>query len=107
MKPASFQQLGSRRDFLGKAGGGFGALALSAMLDHSAAAGESPVPQPHFMPKAKRVIQIFCPGGLSHIDTWDYKPELEKRAGTPFDPTGKLQFFASKPGLCQPSFLLM
>ena len=38
---------------------------------------------PHFTPKAKRVIQIFCPGGASHIDTFDYKPELEKRSGQP------------------------
>ena len=58
----------------------------------------------HFPAKAKRVIQIFCSGGLSHVDTFDYKPELERRAGTPFDPDGKLQFFASKPGNCQPSF---
>lgn len=40
---------------------------------------------------------------MSHVDTFDYKPELEKRAGQPFDPEGKLQFFASKPGNCQPS----
>jgi hypothetical protein len=60
-------------------------------------------PAPH-PARAKRVIQIFCPGGLSHIDTFDHKPELVRRAGTPFDPDGKLQFFASKPGNCQPSF---
>ena len=55
-------------------------------------------------PRAKAVIQIFCSGGLSHVDTWDYKPELERRAGTPFDPGGRLQFFASKPGNCRPGF---
>jgi hypothetical protein len=38
------------------------------------------------------------------VDTWDYKPELAKRNGTPFDPDGKLQFFASKPGNCQGSY---
>jgi len=57
-----------------------------------------------FPARAKAVIQIFCPGGLSHLDTFDYKPELEKRAGTPFDPTGMVQFFASKPGNCASSF---
>ena len=31
-----------------------------------------------FLPKAKRVLQIFCPGGASHIDLWDYKPALGK-----------------------------
>jgi hypothetical protein len=34
-------------------------------------------------PKPKRVIQIFCPGGVSHLDTFDYKPELERRSGQP------------------------
>jgi len=59
--------------------------------------------QPHFAPKATRVIQIFCPGAMSQVDTFDYKPELERRNGTPFDPDGKLQFFASKPGNCRAS----
>lgn len=58
----------------------------------------------HHPAKAKSVIQIFCPGGMSQVDTFDYKPELYKRAGKPFDPDGKLQFFASKPGNCQPGF---
>ncbi|MCA9050939.1 MAG: DUF1501 domain-containing protein, partial [Planctomycetaceae bacterium] len=38
------------------------------------------------------------------VDTFDYKPELIKRAGQPFDPDGKLEFFASRPGNCQPGF---
>ena len=90
----------SRRNFLHKTAGGLGGLALSTMLSASnqSSAGM------HFPAQAKRVIQILCSGGLSHIDTFDYKPELERRAGTPFDPDGKLQFFASKPGNCQPSF---
>ena len=50
------------------------------------------------------MIEIFCPGGMSHVDTFDYKPQLQKRAGTPFDPGGELQFFASKPGDCRPSY---
>jgi len=39
--------------------------------------------EPHHKPRAKRVLQIFCPGGASHLDLWDYKPELEKRSGQP------------------------
>lgn len=54
--------------------------------------------------KARAVIQIFCPGGLSHVDSWDYKPELARRNGTPFDTGGGVQFFASKPGNCQGSY---
>jgi hypothetical protein len=88
----------SRRQFLQHAGGGLGSVALAMML---AQRGEA---QLHHPAKAKRVIQIFCSGGMSHVDTFDYKPELEKRAGMPFDPDGKLQFFASKPGNCQPGF---
>lgn len=94
---ASRGSIGSRREFLQSAGGGFGGLALSAMLD-SEAAGKS-----HHAAKAKRVVQIFCPGGMSQVDTFDYKPELQKRDGTPFDPAGEMQFFASKPGNCRGS----
>jgi len=95
----------SRRDFLWQLGGGLGGVALASLLSQdgllAAPAGEK---RPHFPAKAKAVIQIFCPGGLSHLDTWEYKPALEKRAGKPFDPDGKLTFFASKPGNCQPSY---
>ncbi|MEZ6090793.1 MAG: DUF1501 domain-containing protein [Pirellulaceae bacterium] len=87
----------SRRAILQTSAAGFGGLALSTML---AGDGHAAV---HHSPKAKQVIQIFCPGGMSHVDTFDYKPELEKRNGTPFDPDGTLQFFASKPGNCQGS----
>lgn len=57
----------SRREFLQHAGGGLGGVALASMIAREA--------------KAKAVIQIFCPGGLSHVDMWDYKPELSRRAG--------------------------
>lgn len=86
----------SRRQFLHNAAGGIGSLALTSMLARGA--------QPHHAAKARCVIQIFCPGGMSHVDTFDYKPELIKRAGKPFDPDGKVQFFASKPGNCQPGW---
>ena len=59
-----------RRGFLT----GLGAIACADLLSGASR-------QPHFAPKAKRVIQIFCPGGVSHLDTFDYKPELEKRSG--------------------------
>ncbi|MCC6881407.1 MAG: DUF1501 domain-containing protein [Verrucomicrobiales bacterium] len=96
----------SRRDFLHHLGGGFGSVALASLLHAEAQAATNPLSprQPHHAAKAKAVIQIFCPGGLSHVDTWDYKPELAKRQGKPFDPDGKLQFFASKPGNCQGSW---
>lgn len=65
----------TRREWLLDAGFGFGWMAASSL-----AAGA-----PHFAPKAKRVLQIFTLGGMSHMDTFDYKPELDKRDGKPFD----------------------
>ena len=62
----------SRRVFL-QAAGGFGGLALSTLLASESCGAL------HHAAKAKRVIQIFCPGGMSQIDTFDYKPALEKR----------------------------
>jgi hypothetical protein len=87
----------TRRNLLKTVGGGFGAFALSAMLNQESTG------QSHHDARAKRVIQIFCPGGMSQVDTFDHKPELQKRDGTPFDPGGKMQFFASKPGNCRGS----
>jgi hypothetical protein len=104
------QRFVHRRDFLWKLGGGLGGVALTDMLARADESGVrssrtplAPTPPP-FAAKAKAVIQIFCPGGLSHIDSWDYKPELARRNGQPFDADGKLQFFASKPGSCQGSY---
>lgn len=91
----------SRRNFLHTLGG----TALAALM-HRDARGASllSAKRGHYAAKARAVIQIFCPGGLSHVDTWDYKPELSRRQGKPFDPDGKLTFFASKPGNCQGSY---
>lgn len=99
----------SRRDFLWELGGGLGGVALTALLAEEArAAARATNPlaakPPMFPGKARAVINIFCPGGLSHLDTFDYKPELVRRDGTPFDSSGTVQFFASKPGNCQPSY---
>lgn len=91
----------SRRNLLAQ----FGGMALASMLHRDAqAANPLAAKRGHHPAKARAVIQIFCPGGLSHVDTWDYKPALAKRHGQPFDPDGKLTFFASKPGNCQQSY---
>nr|WP_309695938.1 DUF1501 domain-containing protein [Armatimonas sp.] len=71
-----------RREFLARAGGGIGSLALSSLLASEAQAQDPLAPKKsHFPPKAKRVISIFCFGGLSHMDTFDPKPELTKQDG--------------------------
>lgn len=110
---AALASTASRRQILTTAAGGFGWLAAQAMLHreafsenhvHFARRSNLTTDGMHHVAKAKSVIQIFCPGGMSQVDTFDHKPTLIKRAGTPFDPDGQLQFFASKPGNCQPSF---
>lgn len=73
----------SRRQWLLDSGAGFGWLAFSWMSSRERAAA-APL-QPHFAPQAKRVIQVFCTGGMSHLDTFDFKPELQKRDGKAFD----------------------
>ena len=83
----------SRRDFLARSGQGFGVLALAAMLaqDEATRAETSGVGRGgvlkalHHPPKAKRVVQLFMGGAASHIDLFDYKPELEKHHGEPSD----------------------
>lgn len=70
----------TRRRMLLDAGSGFGWLALSSLTARNALATG-----PHFAPKAKRVIQVFALGGMSHVDTFDYKAELQARSGKPFD----------------------
>ena len=77
-----------RREFLTQVGTGMGSIALACMLAEEAQAQQrtpSPVaPKPPMYPaKAKRVVQIFCPGAVSHLDTFEYKPELIKRHGQP------------------------
>ena len=80
----------TRREFLHTLGGGFTSLALTGLLswdgffnnqavaDNSVISYTNPLTpkDPHFTPKAKRVIFLFMYGGPSHIDTFDYKPKM-------------------------------
>ena len=79
----------SRRNFLRKSSLSFGSIALSSMLSPSLGVAKnfsspnifSTNGLPHFIPKAKRVIYLFQSGGPSQIETYDYKPLLEKWHG--------------------------
>ena len=81
----------TRRSFLGRASRGVGAMALASLLDPKAfqaqaASAETDrwtgVLKPlHFAPKAKRVIHLYQAGGPSHLETFDFKPELAKLDG--------------------------
>lgn len=81
--PAGRKRL-SRREFLWRSGGGLGGIALSALLAGEARAGD-PGKGVVYPPKAKRVVQLFMAGAASHIDLFDYKPELIRRHGEPSD----------------------
>ena len=90
----------SRRQMLASCGGGAGLLGLATLLEqegllgntaHAAANKADPLApkQSHFPAKAKSVIWLFINGGPSQVDTWDYKPQLEKLDGKSlegFDP---------------------
>ena len=81
----------NRRDFLTRAGGGFGMLALASLLQEqgllAADAVEDNAPNPvavkppHFAARAQRVIFLFMAGGPSQVDTFDPKPELTRLHG--------------------------
>lgn len=78
----------TRRDFLKHTSNGFGYLALAALAQQDAlraagTAGAGPLApkNPHFAAKAKRVIFLCMQGGPSHVDTFDYKPKLQKDGG--------------------------
>lgn len=80
----------SRRDWFRRAGGGFGGVALSALLAERGVAeatvpAENPLARksPHFAARAKRVIFLFMPGGPSQVDTFDPKPRLTRDHGKP------------------------
>ena len=77
----------TRRDALKKMGCGFGYMSLASMVGQSLARAESTGSRAPWMitdkPKAKHVIFLFMNGGMSQIDTFDYKPALEKYNGQP------------------------
>jgi hypothetical protein len=94
-----YAQLASRRQFLTRAGGGIGLLALADLLSSPAAAAgnlqDAGAPRaPHFAPKAKSIIWLFMEGGPSGVDLFDPKPELNKNDGKRI----KIDVFNGNPG---------
>ena len=82
----------SRREFLWRSGGGLGGIALANLLGSEGLLGAAKVAEtrtgpslPHHRPTAKRVIQMFMAGAASHIDLFDYKPDLAKYDGQKSD----------------------
>ena len=78
----------TRRDALRKMGAGMGTIGLAGMMGlgdlgaaNLASANPMAPKKPHFPAKAKRIIQLFMPGGPSQVDTFDHKPMLARHAG--------------------------
>ena len=88
----------TRREALKTMGAGFGMMAFASMVGRSVAeastglysAAGSLMPKPHFAPRAKNVIFLFMNGGVSQVDTFDPKPELDRFDGQPI-PTGEIK----------------
>lgn len=78
----------NRRQAITKAACGLGSLGLSSMLLNGASAQALPAGSTHHFPKAKRVIFLFMHGGPSHVDTFDYKPVLQKSDKKEYSYTG-------------------
>ena len=104
----------SRRDFLFQSGGGMSGLALAYLLNQDGllaascdtkASGYNPYApkKPHFAPRAKSVISLFMSGGVSHLDTFDPKPALQKYAGQPLSGKGDVVVRQGNPGPLMPS----
>src|SRR5690606_20218330 len=86
----------ARRRFLGAIGTGLTGVGLTDLL-----ARESWSPgsgRAHFPAKAKRVLQIFCPGAAAHMDLWEHKPMLEKMHGQPLPGEENMVSFQGKNG---------
>jgi hypothetical protein len=100
-----------RRNFLGRSGHGLAGIALTSLLQQAGMlAAPAPIRPPidparpfaprrgHFAAKAKNVLVIFCSGAVSHLDTFDYKPELLKRHGEPMPGADGLVTFQGEQG---------
>jgi hypothetical protein len=106
------RRLLDRRAFLNDAGTGVAGIALAALLhrDRLLAGETGPIrprirPEtplaprpPHFRARAQRVLMIFCSGAVSHVDTFDYKPELVRRDGQPMPGAQGLVTFQGEQG---------
>jgi hypothetical protein len=83
-----------RRELLWRAGGGLGGIALASLLARDGLLAA----KTHHPPKARRALQLFMNGGVSHMDTFDHKPALTRLHGKAFDPGERVEAVTSVPG---------
>lgn len=99
--PVQYPPVMHRRHFLSQTAGGLGSVALAWLLQRDQAQAATQSPATGFTsvaPRAKRIVQIFCCGGVSHLDTFDYKPELERLHGKTLEGKGENLGFFGQPG---------
>ncbi len=112
------RQLLDRRNFLGQTAGGLGGISLASLLTSDGLLAEDKQPalrptidpqnpngsrKPHFPARAKNVLVIFCAGACSHLDTWDYKPDLIRMHDQPMPTDEKIVTFQGEQGTLQKS----
>ena len=111
--PLIDQHLRDRRGFLGNTATALGSIAIASLLNQDGLLAEQPAidqarpyapRQPHFAPKAKNVIVIFCAGAVSQLETWDYKPELIKHDGRPLSGGPSVTFQGPAGNLARPQY---
>ncbi|MDP7273932.1 MAG: DUF1501 domain-containing protein [Planctomycetaceae bacterium] len=97
----------SRRDFLDFAAHGIGSTALMSMLCDEASSMAPPatdrVATPHAPPRIRRMVHVIATGGVSQIDTFDYKPQLDRLHGKPLVSKNRPDVFFGKVGLLRKS----
>jgi len=106
------RQFDSRRRFLFETCGGISGLGLTWLLNadkllasacDTAQIGAMPAKKPHIPARAKSVISLFMSGGVSHVDTFDPKPALNRYAGQPLTGKGEVVVRQGHPGPLMPS----
>jgi uncharacterized protein (DUF1501 family) len=106
------RQLLERRQFLADGVLGLGSIALASLLCRDGLLAASHIDStqplaprpPHFQPAARNVVVMFCAGGVSQLETWDYKPELIKRDGQPLPGGPAVTFQGPAGNLARPQY---
>ncbi|MDG2381424.1 MAG: DUF1501 domain-containing protein [Pirellulaceae bacterium] len=88
----------NRREMLATASTGFGLMSLSALMSDNSYAGLAEGIRSHFQPKCKRVVFLFMPGGVSHVDSFDPKPSLKKHHGQSIGKWANAKSMGANPG---------
>lgn len=103
----------NRRRFLSDAASGLGAIALASLFGQEGLLADETNVDParpyevrpsHYPAKAKNVIVVFCAGGVSQLETWDYKPELLRRDGKPLEGGPAVTFQGPAGNLARPQY---